>query len=137
MENFVKDLIKEHETNNPFVICRNLKIRITYIDSSEMKGAVTKILGKPCIFLSSYLEGFSKYFALSHELCHAIKHDIEEVKFFKDNTFYSTDKFEIEANEFAALLLKNPETQNYDIDNLDDLDREVEEELVKFIYKNS
>lgn len=105
MENFVKDLIKEHETNNPFMICRNLKIQIKYIDSSEMKGAVTKILGKPCIFLSSYLEGFSKYFALSHELCHAIKHDIEEVKFFKDNTFYSTDKFEIEANEFAYLLL--------------------------------
>ncbi len=44
-------------------------------------------------------------FTIAHELGHVILHPDLNTAFLKENTYYSTDKSECEANEFATELL--------------------------------
>ncbi|WP_338974518.1 ImmA/IrrE family metallo-endopeptidase [Fusobacterium necrophorum] len=85
--------------------------------------------------LNSELQGFSKYFTLAHELWHAIEDNGDDVRFFKDYTFANIDIYETKANTFAAYLLLDEDTDQFNIENLDLLDDDVKKELERFIQR--
>lgn len=124
-----KDVIEKIGVSNPFSICNALNIKIKYIDIEDIKGAVVKFFNTTTILLNNNLEGFNKYFILSHELCHAINHDFDEVKMFKDNSFYQTDRYEIEANKFAIELL----LENCDISDIQNIDDDIKKVLTQHL----
>ncbi|WP_244961036.1 ImmA/IrrE family metallo-endopeptidase [Bacillus paramycoides] len=55
-----------------------------------------------------------KKFVCAHELGHAILHPDANTPFMRENTLFSTEKIEVQANYFATkLLLKNRNIYEY------------------------
>lgn len=132
--NVIEDLKETYGTTNPFVLCRHLDIHIDYSKMSA-KGMYINSFGFKNVVLNSELQGFSKYFTLAHELWHAIEDNGDDVRFFKDYTFANIDIYETKANTFAAYLLLDEDTDQFNIENLDLLDDDVKKELERFIQR--
>lgn len=101
----VGKLIKTHETSNPFDIAKEKGIVVTYEPLGSIFGYYSKSHRCKVIHINDYLTDQQQMFTCAHELGHAILHPNENTPFLKANTLYSTDKIEVEANEFAIELL--------------------------------
>ena len=124
----IDNLYFEFGTKNPISICKGLGIEIVSA-SIEMKGLYTVILNSKLIVIQSLLEGFAKLFVIGHELFHALEHDCDEIRFFREHTGFKTSIYEEEANFFSVQLLKD--YIEYHQDEVADL--EIAEEIEKFI----
>ncbi len=106
IKNIVQDLIDNHETNNPFIIAREMNIHVIEHDLHEdIYGFYRYVRRNKFIFINSNLADHKKLFTCGHELGHSILHPDVNTPFMKSNTFFSVDKIEREANQFAAELL--------------------------------
>ncbi len=102
----VKNLKKRWGTNDPFKICRYLKIQIRYCDLGEAKGFYKKVLRKKFIIINENLSSLDKKIICAHELGHCLLHSSKDVKnLLEYGNFDKYSIFEDEANEFAAHLL--------------------------------
>lgn len=102
----VKKLTKKWGTNNPFQLCKYLKIDVVYEDLGNIKGYYTKCLRKKFIVINSELDFFSRKIVLAHELGHALLHH-QDILFMKKLFLsHKSSLYEKEANLFAALLLR-------------------------------
>lgn len=57
------------------------------------------------IYLNDSLDTIIERHILAHELGHAILHTKTNITYLESNTFYSKEKIEVAANNFAAELL--------------------------------
>lgn len=107
----VKYLIKKYKTNNPFEIAGYLNYFVYYFDFKKdiTKGIFLRDEGNSFIFINKYLDDTYKVFTAAHELGHGLMHRKMNFYYVRDYTFYSNDKYEIEANIFAAELLISDE----------------------------
>lgn len=110
----VNNLVKRHQTRNPFKIAEDLGIHIKYNPYKNTKGYFIKVCTNKFIVINSNLDEFSQLVVAAHELGHAILHSsqknaltyqkgvyvIEEYTLFPTNSIY-----ENQANKFAAELL--------------------------------
>lgn len=124
----IDNLYFEFGTKNPISICKGLGIEILSANV-EMKGLYTVVLNSKLIVIQSLLEGFAKLFVIGHELFHALEHDCDEIRFFREHTSFKTSIYEEEANFFSVQLLKD--YIEYHQDEIADL--EIAEEIEKFI----
>lgn len=131
IKNIVNDLVTEFKTRNPFELCDCLNIPILYEPLGNIKGFFQDILNTPIIHLNSNLNEHEVNCVLSHELGHAVLHKDLNVCFLKHYTFSVTDKYENEANTFAAELLIDDKLL---IDVLEIYGYITCEELSKFFY---
>ena len=92
IKNIVDDLVIKYDTRNPYELCDLLSIPILYNNLGNIKGLFQNVQGSPVIHLNNYLSEDELKPVLAHELGHALLHCI-------------TDKYENEANRFAAHLL--------------------------------
>lgn len=60
---------------------------------------------KKFIYINSNLSSKKKILAYAHELGHAILHPTLNCTFLRKYTFLNTDRYEVEANLFAAELV--------------------------------
>ena len=111
----IDNLYFEFGTKNPISICKGL-------------GLYTVVLSSKLIVVQSLLEGFAKLFVIGHELFHALEHDCDEIRFFREHTGFKTSIYEEEANFFSVQLLKD--YIEYHQDEVADL--EIAEEIEKF-----
>lgn len=86
-----KQLISKYKTNNPQEIAQELGIIILFEPLGEINGY--------------YNTAFRQKFTIAHELGHALLHSKANTPFLRDNTLFSINKLEIEANKFAVELL--------------------------------
>ena len=98
-------LVKKHETNCPFRIAKNKGILIQYQDLGTIWGYYFVYKRIPIIVINSRLEETLQRVVCAHELGHSIFHPKLNTSFMKNNTFFTVDKIEREANQFAAELL--------------------------------
>ena len=80
---------------------------------------------------------YKKRITAAHELGHAIIHPNANTPFLKNNTFFSVDKLEIEANKFVAeLLICNDEVSRCDEYTIEQIARSLNlrKELVHLKY---
>ncbi|MFA8439342.1 ImmA/IrrE family metallo-endopeptidase [Pueribacillus sp. YX66] len=99
-------LIEKYKTNDPFELASYKKIQIiTWNLHIEIKGFYKYLRRNKFIVLNSSLNEHLKRFVCSHELGHAILHPRENTPFMRENTFFSIDRIEVEANTFAVELL--------------------------------
>ena len=102
----VRDLVSIHETQDPYKLCKYLGIHVRFSKLGNIKGIYKKSEGYKFITINEDLRTFERAVVLSHELGHAIIHDYADTVLMKTAfMFPDHDKFEREANIFAANLL--------------------------------
>ncbi|WP_342475365.1 ImmA/IrrE family metallo-endopeptidase [Weizmannia sp. FSL K6-0777] len=116
IKNKVEQLTKTYKTNDPFELAAAMNIQLYQWDlHSEIMGFYKYIRRNRFIFINSNLVDEDKKFTCSHELGHAVLHPKVNTPFLRANTFYSIDKIEREANEFAVnLLLYDKNLEDYE-----------------------
>ncbi|WP_298042657.1 ImmA/IrrE family metallo-endopeptidase [uncultured Clostridium sp.] len=101
----VISLKKKFGTNNPFELCEKLGIWVYIVPLGKVQGHYTYAKRKKVFFINENLSEIDKYFCCAHELGHALLHTRHNVYFNSSKTFFIQNKFENQANEFAAELL--------------------------------
>lgn len=101
----VKQLIKKYGTSNPFEIAEAKGIVVRYVDLGSVLGYHARYFRTSIIHINESSTEQEQLFTCAHELGHAILHPNENTSFLKSNTYFSTDRIEIEANTFAIELL--------------------------------
>ena len=124
----VDNLIKQHETRDPYRIAKDLNIYILYRNFTQQRGAYKVILKNRFIFLQNDLPPVTEQIVLWHEIGHDVLHRNEAVKaggFKEFNIFDMRDnRMEYEANVFAAQASLPDETileyiqRGYDIQQI-------------------
>jgi Zn-dependent peptidase ImmA (M78 family) len=112
----VKNLIVKCNTNCPFELSEFKNIHVVYWDlHSEIWGFYTYERRNRFIFINKNLESPHQRFVCAHELGHALLHTKINTPFLRANTFFSINKIEREANEFAVnLLLYDKNLEDYE-----------------------
>lgn len=101
----VSCLIRKHQTRNPFELADALGINVLFEELGTINGYYNKPLRMKQIHINCNLDQQMRLFTCAHELGHSILHPNASTPFLRSNTLLSVDKLEIEANEFATLLL--------------------------------
>lgn len=105
IKNTVRLLKKKYSTSNPYEIAKEKGILIIFEELGSINGYYNMIFRQKQIHINSGLDEHEKRITVAHELGHAILHPNANTPFLKNNTFFSVDKLEIEANKFTAELL--------------------------------
>lgn len=102
----VKKLIKKHGTNNPYHIAEGINLIIVKRPLNDsIKGFYQYFKRNKIIYINSNLPCYEQKIICGHELGHAILHPKLNIMFLEKNTLFIKNKYEIEANKFAAELL--------------------------------
>ena len=101
----VQRLIKEYETSDPFRLARDKQIVVLYEDLGNYRGYYNKVYRQKFIHIHEDLDEVQKKITCAHELGHSILHTNTSTPYMRSNTFYSTNRYERQANLFAAHLL--------------------------------
>lgn len=120
LENIITGLIEMYQTNNPFEICDFLNIKIIRSNlGSEIKGFFQRTIeGYEIIHINSELNDNESKYICAHELGHAILHTDLSLQFFIENSLLIKNKYEIQADKFAAELLIPDDLESYYIDGM-------------------
>ena len=99
----IRQLIKKYGTSNQFKIAKAMGI--VYEDLGSSWGYFSNLYRTFIIHINKNLSYEKQMLTCAHELGHVIQHPEHNMAFLKANTFFSTDKYEMEANLFAVELL--------------------------------
>ncbi len=98
-------LIDKYGTNCPFEIAERKGIIIIFESLGGSLGYYTCYKRIQSIHINDNIDETLQRFVCAHELGHSLLHKSENAPFLKNNTFFSTNKNEVEANTFAVELL--------------------------------
>lgn len=120
IKKIVQDLINKYQTNDFAVITKQMNVQILEHDlHDEIYGFYCHIRKNRFIFINSNLPERKKKFVCVHELGHIILHPDINTLFMRNNTYFSIDKIEHQANLFAIEFLISDElAKKYITDNL-------------------
>lgn len=106
IKNITAGLIETSGTNNPFEICEYLDIKIIYSSLKSINGFFQRTAdGYEIIHINSEIPEEEQKYVCAHELGHALLHPDMAISFFIQNKLLIKNKFEIQADMFAAELL--------------------------------
>jgi Zn-dependent peptidase ImmA (M78 family) len=97
--------MRKYKTSNPFELANELKIKIMYEPLGNIKGFYQSCPRNKVIHINSSLNEKDKLIVCANEVGHAVLHAKLNILFLEHNTFYIKNKYENEANLFAAELL--------------------------------
>lgn len=100
-----KQLISKYKTNNSQEIAQELGIIILFEPLGEINRYYNTAFRQKFIHINNTLVEAKQKFTIAHELGHALLHPKANTPFLRDNTLFSINKLEIEANKFAVDLL--------------------------------
>jgi Predicted Zn peptidase len=114
IKNITGELIAMNNTDDPVIIAENMGITVFYESLEDINGYYSTAFGKQFIHLNRKLKGEKLKLTAAHELGHAILHPNTNTPFMRKHTYFSINKFEIEANTFAVnLLIPDSELSGY------------------------
>ncbi|MNR93692.1 Metallopeptidase ImmA [compost metagenome] len=106
MHNVTAKLVRNHKTQCPFTIARNLNITIQFEDLGQgTRGFYYRVLKRRYICIHKDLPEEWQRFVCAHELGHDRLHKGVNQFFVDEHSFFLPGKFERQANEFAVSLL--------------------------------
>lgn len=105
IEHTINNLLEQHGTNEPTELADYLGITIIYEYLGNNNGLYINQNGCKFIVVNENLDYYDQRVIIAHELGHAVLHDNLNMAYIENNTYYSRDKFEYQANYFAANLL--------------------------------
>jgi Zn-dependent peptidase ImmA (M78 family) len=103
----VRNLIRKHDTPDPLLIAKEMKIRIMQgVTPNDVNGFWRRILRRKYIGLNNKLKKeWQRKAVVAHEIAHILLHPGYTSYCMAGRTFYSKNRYEDEADEFAAELL--------------------------------
>ena len=93
-------LIDKYGTNCPFEIAERKGIMIIFESLGGSLGYYTCYKRIQSIHINDNIDETLQRFVCAHELGHSLLHKSENAPFLKKNTFFTTNKNEVEANTF-------------------------------------
>lgn len=115
IKKYVLYIAQKHETTNPFKIAKQKNIIVLFEDLGNTLGFYNTYKRFKFIHINSRIDETTQRFVCAHELGHAVLHPKANTPFLRNQTFFSVDRLEIEANTFAVeLLLTDEMVSNYE-----------------------
>lgn len=105
IKKLVSQLIRKHDTCNPFQLAERLGIAVVFEPLGSIHGYYSRSHRSKVIHINEKLSCEKQISTCAHELGHAIKHANANSAFLKSNTLSPMSKIESEANEFMIELL--------------------------------
>lgn len=105
----VRQLVKEHETRNPYRLAKALGIEVDEFPFRKIKGMIIEVGEKVLIVLNALLPEEFKSLVLAHELGHRVLSPRGAGYFFLAECTLAEPKVEYEANRFMVELLAGDE----------------------------
>lgn len=102
-------IVKKHGTTNPFEIAKRKDIIVLFEDLGNTLGFYNTYKRFKFIHINNQINENTQQFVCAHELGHAVLHPKANTPFLRNQTFFSVDRLEIEANTFAVELLLTDE----------------------------
>ncbi|RWS44092.1 ImmA/IrrE family metallo-endopeptidase [Bacillus mycoides] len=109
IKEYVLNIIEKYQTTDPFEIARQKNINVLYADLGNTLGFYNTYKRFKFIHINNQIEEITQRFVCAHELGHAVLHPKANTPFLRNQTFFSVDRLEIEANTFAVELLLTDE----------------------------
>lgn len=111
----VMHLIQQYGCCEPVQLCEKMGITVlTHELPASINGFTVRMEGMPFIVLSSALESFERRITIAHELGHIVLHKGTNAVELSINTSFCVNKYEREADCFAAHLLLAAQMQELD-----------------------
>lgn len=101
----VKQLMKKHNTNNPYELAKFLNIIILYAELGNTWGYYTTYKRSRFIIINQNISETLQTYTCAHELGHSVLHKGISTPFLRKHTLFSVEKIERQANTFAVELL--------------------------------
>lgn len=132
-------VMKKYKTDNPFEICRCMKIPVVFSPLGSLNGLCTINYNISIIYINSDLDDFHQKLACAHELGHIfLRHKINKF-LLSQNTYLKEKNYEIEADRFAIEFLISDSIINdnklYSFDQLSYI-YNIPADLAKYKIKN-
>ncbi|PEQ82004.1 ImmA/IrrE family metallo-endopeptidase [Bacillus cereus] len=102
-------IIKKHGTTNPFEIAKRKDIIVLFEYLGNTLDFYNTYKRFKFIHINNRINENIQHFVCAHELGHAVLHPKANTPFLRNQTFFSVDRLEIEANTFAVELLLTDE----------------------------
>ncbi|CAH2462803.1 MULTISPECIES: ImmA/IrrE family metallo-endopeptidase [Bacillus cereus group] len=109
IKEYVLKITHKHGTTNPFEIAKRKDIIVLYEDLENTLGFYNTYKRFKFIHINNQIDETIQRFVCAHELGHAVLHPKANTPFLRNQTFFSVDRLEIEANTFAVELLLTDE----------------------------
>lgn len=100
-----KALTRKYATNDPFQLCKDLKIKVLTMPMEDIRGLFMRLKRRNIIWLDESLDEKERRFVCAHELAHFVLHKHINRTFLDTKTFLKTSTYEKEADLFACCLL--------------------------------
>lgn len=108
IKSLVEGLVSEHETRDPYTLCKELGVYVLHQPLVDIRGFFQFEDGVSIIHIREGLSEHADRFVCAHELGHCFLHTGLNRIFMDNRTFMETSRFENRADEFACLLLYGP-----------------------------
>ncbi|RKI27848.1 ImmA/IrrE family metallo-endopeptidase [Bacillus thuringiensis] len=109
IKEYALKIVEKHATTNPFEIAKRKNIIVLFEDLGNTLGFYNTYKRFKFIHINNQINEILQRFVCAHELGHALLHPKANTPFLRNQTFFSVDRFEIEANTFAVELLLTDE----------------------------
>lgn len=142
IKEIVEGLKEIYNTTDPFTLCSELDIKIIETNLGEnLLGFFQRIYGEEIIYLNNKIENEDeKKYVCFHELGHVICHPELSISFL-DKTLYITNKYENEADMFAAYFLIPEDPEPFEVERMTITQLSnrysVPEKLIKLRFRNT
>ena len=115
IRNKVHSLCKKHRTRDPYELADALDVVLVIAPLSRAVRGFYQLSNRiQIIYVNSNLPEEIRRIVLAHELGHAVLHRGINAIFLDHHTFLITDRYELEANRFAAdLLISDDDMETY------------------------
>lgn len=110
----VQILRSKFNTRNPFRLAKELNIDVRHEKLNKILGYSDKHYRIQSIHINTYAPEELHSFICAHKLGHAKLHPHINTPFLATQTFFSINKIEKEANQFAMALLLPDEYENHE-----------------------
>ena len=105
IHSFTESIVKKYHTRDPFEIISARNAILIYAPLVDVRGFYQYFQRNHIIYIDENLPEKEKLFVAAHELGHMLMHKGTNAVYMDTHTCFNTNKFEIEANTFAANLL--------------------------------
>ncbi len=109
-------LVRKFGTRDPFRIAQELGYVVIRAPLTGIRGFYQRMQRRHVVYVSSDLPDPEARFVCAHEIAHALLHRGYNRIFTDTNTYFVTDRPEIEANRFAVDLLYDDEDLRFFLD---------------------
>ena len=105
IHSLVESVVRKYHTRNPFEIAEERNAILIYAPLVDIRGFYQYFQRNHIIYIDENLPENERAFVCAHELGHMFLHKKSNAVYMDTKTYFNTNRYENEANAFAAELL--------------------------------